>query len=152
MLVSRAACNLQAVFLFLNLNVSLHLLNKTRHLNFKQQLKSIIVTYTYILFISLIILSCKPTLTTNNNANCVENTQFKNMFFSKINYIENNISEVQDVKFKNILYDLSRYVDVSLESMMNYSNTYPFGVFESDKKAWLDWYEKNKCSNLKIKE
>lgn len=108
--------------------------------------------YTYLLVISLIVLSCKPTLTAKNDANCVENTQFKKMFFSKIDYIENNISEVQDVKFKNILYDLSKYVDVSLESMLNYSNTYPFGVFESDKKAWLDWYEKNKCSNLKIKE
>lgn len=91
---------------------------------------------------SLIVLSCKPTLTTKNNANCVENAQFKQMFFSKIDYIENNIAEAQDAKFKNILYDLSKYVDISLESMLNYSNTYPIGIFESDKKGWLAWYEK----------
>ena len=74
------------------------------------------------------------------------------MFFSKINYIENNITEVQDGKFKNTLYSLSKYVNVSLESMSNYANTYPIGVFEDDKKEWLEWYEKNKCDNLKIKD
>ena len=74
------------------------------------------------------------------------------MFFSKIDYIENNIAEVQDVKFKNILYDLSKYVDVSLESMLNYSGSYPIGVFESDKKGWLAWYETNRCNNLQITE
>ncbi|PHN93671.1 hypothetical protein CSC80_12205 [Maribacter sp. 6B07] len=105
----------------------------------------------FILLISLIFLSCKSTITTNNNDNCIENIQFKKMFFSNINYIEKNITEVQDAKFKNSLNILSKYVPVSFERMANYANSYPIGVFEDDKKGWLEWYEKNKCNNLKLK-
>lgn len=106
----------------------------------------------HIIIISLFFLSCKSTSTTNNNDNCIENIQFKEKFFSNIDYIEKNITEVQDAKFKNTLYFLSKYVHVSLERMANYANSYPIGVFEEDKKGWLKWYEENKCNNLKLKD
>ena len=106
----------------------------------------------YIVIISLFFLSCKSTNVVNNDNNCVENAQFKEKFFSNINYIEKNITEVQDAKFKNILYFLSKYVHVSLERMSNYANSYPIGIFEEDKKGWLKWYEENKCNNLKWKD
>ena len=101
-----------------------------------------------ILLISLTFLNCK---TANSIGNCNENIEFKEKFFTNIKYIEENITEVQDAKFKNTLYFLSKYVHVSLESMQNYANTYPIGVFEEDKKGWLKWYEKNKCNNLQLK-
>ena len=106
----------------------------------------------YIIIISLVFISCKSTSQINNDNNCVENTEFKEKFFSNIDYIEKNITEVQDAKFKNTLYFLSKYVHVSLKRMSNYSNTYPIGVFEEDKNGWLKWYEENKCNNLKLKD
>jgi len=106
----------------------------------------------HIIIISLIFLSCKPTNVVSNDNNCVENAQFKEKFFSNVNYIEKNISVRQDEKFKNSLEFLSKYVHISFERMSNYANTYPIGVFEEDKKGWLEWYKKNKCSNLKLKD
>lgn len=106
----------------------------------------------HIIIISLFFLSCKSTSQINNDNNCVENTQFKEKFFLNVNYIEKNISVRQDEKFKNSLEFLSKYVHVSFERMANYANTYPIGVFEEDKKGWLEWYEKNKCNNLKLKD
>ena len=53
----------------------------------------VIVKYLYIFLISLILLSCKSNIATSNNDNCIENIQFKEMFFSNINYIEKNITE-----------------------------------------------------------
>lgn len=108
--------------------------------------------YIYIIIISLFFIFCKSSNPTMINNNCVENSEFKEKFFSNIKYVEKNITEVQDEKFKNSLYFLSKYVHVSFDKMSNYANTYPIGVFEEDKKGWLEWYEKNKCNNIKLKE
>jgi len=104
------------------------------------------------IIIALFFINCKSVNIIKNSNGCVENLQFKNIFFSKINYIEKNITEIQNVKFKNTLYFLSKYVDVSFEKMSNYANIYPIGVFEKDKKGWLKWYEENKCNNLRLKD
>ncbi|MDP2162135.1 MAG: hypothetical protein Q8K02_16770 [Flavobacterium sp.] len=34
---------------------------------------------------------------------------------------------------------------------MNYSRTYPIGVFEDDLIQWKEWYEENKCNNIQLK-
>ena len=99
----------------------------------------------------LFFLSCKSTTIVNDNKDCIENIQFKEKFFSHIDYIEKNIKEVQDEKFKTTLIYLSKHVHVSFDEMGSYSNTYPIGVFEKDKKGWLKWYEENKCNNLKLR-
>lgn len=106
----------------------------------------------HIIIISLFFICCKSTNVINDGNDCVENAEFKEKFFSNIKYIEKNITEVQDAKFKNTLEFLSKYVHISFERMSNYANSYPIGIFEKDKKGWLEWYEKNKCSNLKLKD
>ena len=108
--------------------------------------------YIYILIISLLFHSCKSTNIVNNGNDCVENTHFKEKFFLNVNYIEKNITEVQGQKFKKSLEFLSKYVHISFNAISNYANTYPIGVFEKDKIEWLEWYEKNKCNNLKLKD
>ena len=102
----------------------------------------------YIIIIWLFLLSCKSTSVVKNDITCIENTEFKEKFFLRINYIEENISIRQDNKFKETLEELSKYVHISFDKMANYARTYPIGVFEEDKKGWLVWYEKNKCNNL----
>lgn len=82
---------------------------------------------------------------------CVENEAFKKAFFANIENIEKNIAEVQDQSFKKSLNFLSKYVHVSFESTLNYANIYPIDAFEKDKGNWLEWYEKNKCNNIKLK-
>jgi hypothetical protein len=76
----------------------------------------------------------------------MKNKEFKRKFFSSINFIEKNITIKQDEKFRNSLEFISKYVHVSLDEKMNYSNTYPLGIFSKDKQKWLEWYEINKCS------
>ncbi|QMU66146.1 MAG: hypothetical protein GKR88_19025 [Flavobacteriaceae bacterium] len=106
----------------------------------------------FFLLLSILLFSCKSTNATNDIANCDENTVFKEKFFSNIKYVEENISVRQNEKFKESLKFLSKYVHVSFERMANYANTYPIGVFEEDKKGWLEWYEKNKCNNLQLRD
>ncbi|MGF1557202.1 hypothetical protein [Paucihalobacter sp.] len=45
---------------------------------------------------------------------------------------------------------ISQYSHVSFESMWNYGNTYPYGVYLSDRENWIKWYEKNKCHNIQL--
>ena len=61
------------------------------------------------------------------------------------------IDKNQNKSFKNSLNFIGKYTYVNFESMTNYAGTYPIGVFDKDKKVWLNWYEKNKCKNIKIK-
>ena len=105
--------------------------------------------YIYLL-LSLLLVSCKSINSTSNNQNCNENIEFRDFFVSSIKYIEENISIEQDEKFRKLLKNLSKYVHVSFDEMSNYASTYPIGVFEEDKKTWLEWYGKNKCNNLQI--
>lgn len=83
---------------------------------------------------------------------CNENLSFKKEFFRNVENVENLIYNVQDESLKNSLNFIGKYTHVSFESMSNYAGTYPSGIFESDKKIWLEWYEKNKCQNIQFKE
>ena len=107
------------------------------------------------LFLSLflvILYSCSSTKQKSAKKDCVVNYAFKKEFFWHIKKIENSITEVQGASFRNSLYFIGQYCKVSFESMSNYANTYPIGVFEKDKLVWLEWYENNKCNNIQLKK
>lgn len=96
-----------------------------------------------------ILTACK---TSNFNKNdCQENMYFKKTFFRHIKYIEKNISVLQDSTFIKSVIFISNYAPVSTNEIMNYSRTYPLGVFEKDYKKWIEWYNKNKCNNIQLK-
>lgn len=84
-------------------------------------------------------------------SDCNENEKFKERFFYSIEYIEKNISVAQDSTFIKSVIFISNYTHVSLDQIMNYSRTYPVGVFEQDYVKWLEWYEENKCKNIQFK-
>lgn len=85
------------------------------------------------------------------NNNCNENLRFKDAFFYHIKIIENNIDISQDEIFRKSVIFISNYASVSVEKIMNYSRTYPIGVFQKDLIGWLKWYDENKCKNIQIK-
>ncbi|WP_265426535.1 hypothetical protein [Chryseobacterium sp. YIM B08800] len=85
------------------------------------------------------------------NNNCNENLRFKEAFFYHIKIVESNIAISQDETFRKSVIFIYNYAPVSVEHIMNYSRTYPIGVFKKDKIEWLKWYEENKCENIQIK-
>lgn len=84
--------------------------------------------------------------------NCKENLEFKEKFLSSIKFIDTLIYSIQGRKFNETLNFISKYTHVSTESMLNYARIYPSGAYEKDRKIWLDWYEKNKCTNIQFKK
>lgn len=84
--------------------------------------------------------------------NCKENLVFKEKFFSSIKFIDTLIYSIQGRKFKEALLFISKHTHVSAESMSNYAGVYPEVAYKKDRKIWLDWYEKNKCTNIQFKE
>lgn len=102
------------------------------------------------LFVSVFFSSCKSSNFTI--ITCNENQKFKEKFFYHIHNIDRNISVAQDMKFRESVIFISNYAPVSLERIMNYSRTYPIGVYEEDRKKWLEWYEQNKCNNIQPKD
>ena len=107
-----------------------------------------------IIFTVSILFSCSSTNSriVKQENYCDENLIFKKAFFENIRNVENLIDKHQNESFRNSLKFIDIYSDVSFESMTNYAGTYPFGVFEKDKKVWLKWYEENKCQNIQIKD
>lgn len=85
------------------------------------------------------------------NNNCNQNLRFKEAFFYHIKIVESNIAISQDETFRKSVIFIYNYAPVSVEHIMNYSRTYPIGVFKKDKIEWLKWYEENKCENIQIK-
>ena len=117
-------------------------------------LKSKLILNFILIGIITILISCSAAskTTSKNNLNCKENLAFKKEFFKNIKNVENLIYEVQGESLKNSLEFIGKYTYVSFESMSNYAGTYPSGIYERDKKVWLEWYEKNKCLNIEFKE
>lgn len=85
--------------------------------------------------------------------NCVENNEFKIIFMSHINEVENyTLGKGERRKYDEGLKFLSKYVKISYEETMNYNNSYTnYNVFQKDKNNWLKWYEENKCKNIQIR-
>jgi hypothetical protein len=96
-----------------------------------------------------ILISCKAFKSNKND--CNENEKFREMFFRHIENIDNNIAVSQDSKFKESVIFISNYAPVSTNSIMNYARSYPFGIYEEDRKKWIEWYEENKCKNIQFK-
>ncbi|WP_298900675.1 hypothetical protein [uncultured Psychroserpens sp.] len=101
------------------------------------------------LIISLICLQCKD----RASSDCNENIEFKDVFMSKINSVEEySLGKGDRKSFDESLEFLSKYVKVSFEEIMNYANEYTnIDAFKKDKSTWLEWYEKNKCDNIQFK-
>ena len=100
----------------------------------------------------LLCLSCSSLKKSDAFQNhCNENLNFKERFFYHIGNIDNNISVAQDAKFIESVIFISNYAPVSLDQIMNYSRTYPIGVYEKDRLNWFNWYEENKCKNIQFK-
>lgn len=83
---------------------------------------------------------------------CKENLEFKKEFFSNIKTIDSLIYKNQNQQFNKSLGFISKYSHVTFESTLNYARKYPGGAYEKDRKIWIDWYEKNKCTNIQFKE
>ncbi len=64
-----------------------------------------------------------------NKDDCNENIKFKQSFFYHINYIDENISVLQETKFRESVIFVSNYAPVSVNRIMNYARTYPFGIY-----------------------
>ncbi len=118
---------------------------------------------------SFLVLSCSSSRQIDlDESKCIENLAFKKLFFEKIKNIdflmieEAKIKSINDAEklftpervkmFDSSLLFISKYSQVSFGSMLNYDNTYPYGVYEIDRKIWLKWYDENKCSNIQIKD
>lgn len=84
--------------------------------------------------------------------NCKENPEFKEKFLASVKFIDTLIYSIQGRKFYETLKFLSKYSHVSFESTLNYARIYPGVAYEKDRKIWIDWYEKNKCTNIQFKE
>jgi hypothetical protein len=108
-----------------------------------------IIFGTFLMFLSC---SSNKVLKSENKITCNENLVFKKQFFGHIQNVENLIYEIQNESFRNSLNFIGKYTHVSFESMSNYANTYPSGIFLKDKKLWLKWYEDNRCKNIQLKE
>ena len=104
---------------------------------------------SFLMFVSC---SSSKEVKTENEKPCNENLVFKKLFFEHVQNVENSIYEIQDESFRNSLKFIGKYTHVSFDRMSNYSNSYPDGIFLTDKKIWLKWYEDNRCKNLQLKE
>ncbi len=106
--------------------------------------------FLYLTFLFFVFYSCKSQREIKSSATCDENKEFKEEFFSRIDYIEKNISVEQNEEFLSSLNFLAHYTHVSFDDMFNYAYTYPLATFEKDKVIWLSWYESEKCNNIHI--
>lgn len=102
-----------------------------------------------LLLLILTTISCKTF--NHKKSDCNENTEFKKMFFYHTKYIENNIAVQQDSTFRASVIFVSNYASVSTDQILNYASTYPIGIYEQDSIKWVEWYEKNKCTNIQFK-
>ncbi len=89
---------------------------------------------------------------------CKENARFKRRFFKKIAIAEKYVTEhankdtltVSDGKFYRALKFITEHAPSTIKAdkagNVGYSD---LNIFELNKSGWLNWYESNKCNNLK---
>lgn len=108
------------------------------------------------ILVLLILMNCANSVKKRNNlyvnGDCIENLDFKKEYFYHIKMIDSLVEKSQNKQFTKSLLFVSKYAHVSAESMLNYANTYPMGIYEDDRKGWIEWYEKNKCNNIQFKK
>ncbi|MDN3693298.1 hypothetical protein QWZ06_13885 [Chryseobacterium tructae] len=113
--------------------------------------------HIFSIIMSLLLINCANSVKKSNNVsvngNCVENLDFKEDYFKNIETVQNYIYRQGDPQKANqSLKFIAKYSKVSFEDMANYARAYPLGIYEKDYPIWLDWYEKNKCSNIQFKK
>lgn len=109
----------------------------------------------FFILILLLLVNCTNSIKESNNisvnGNCVENLDFKREYNNHMKIIDSLVEKSQNKQFTKSLLFVSKYTHVSAESMLNSTGTYTIGVYEDDRKGWLDWYEKSKCNNIQFK-
>jgi len=113
-------------------------------------MKNILKIIPILFFFSCLV--AKRNITDKENLQCIENLYFKKVFFENITTIDSLINKNQSKDFNKSLNFISNYAHVSYESTLNYGRLYPFGIYEKDRNGWIEWYEKNKCSNIQFKK
>lgn len=121
---------------------------KNYHLKLMQKSANILSKSKSLIFACAIFVSCKSV----DTSGCNENKKFRESFFYHIENVEKNISVSQDSSFIQSIIFISNYAPVSLNHIMNYSRTYPTGIFKQDHVGWIKWYEENKCKNIQFRD
>lgn len=102
----------------------------------------------------------------NLNDLCLENLDFKEKYFNLLNRIDfvvlrefdKDTSTSNKSDFDSLEYSLLRNLDtisfytrnVSYTNLFDYSFGYKsLELYNSDKNKWIEFYENNKCNNLK---
>jgi hypothetical protein len=89
---------------------------------------------------------------------CEENLKFKNYFLNQISIIgihseeneKNYPRTILDNEFLDALDIIDLYTPVTRELIYTYKGLgYLSWAFEEEKARWLEWYEQNKCKNIK---
>ena len=89
---------------------------------------------------------------------CKENARFKRRFFKKIAIAEKYVTEhankdtltVSDGKFYRALKFITEHAPSTIKADKAGNAGYSdLQIFELNKTGWLNWYESNKCNNLK---
>jgi hypothetical protein len=104
------------------------------------------------ILISIILLVTACSSKTILEKNCNENLEFKQAFFSRIDTVDLYFTKSERKPIRPALLFLSKYAPVSFSSMLNYANAYSYGAYLTDRKGWIEWYEKSKCSNIQIRK
>ncbi len=105
-----------------------------------------------------ILINCKATKIVEPenlsiNGDCVENLDFKKSYFDQLKIVDSlmNIYAQRLSKNSSLIF-ISKYTHVSVESMLNYAEIYPFVTYKKDRKGWILWYELKKCNNIQFKK
>jgi hypothetical protein len=103
-------------------------------------------------------LPINPAAQTTPVTNCNENLAFKETFFSNIAIVQKHTEEQVNGSKSTITYKqffkaltfIARYSPVSINIEKGSTAEYPdLQSFQSEKAQWLEWYEDNRCNNLK---
>jgi hypothetical protein len=81
---------------------------------------------------------------------CIENTKFKTFFYKNIKIVEDRNNYSRKVISK-ALQNLNYYVIITGFEKCEFAGI-TYGnetVFNEYKKTWIEWYEQNKCRNIK---
>ena len=104
------------------------------------------------LFVSILFVSCSPSSNAIKNKECTENIVFKKAFFDNVHNVENQVYRNKDETYYPSLVFIAKYSEVTFESMLFDKDKAPEGSFIRDKVKWLEWYEENKCKNIRLKD
>ncbi|MNE43590.1 hypothetical protein D3C80_1377740 [compost metagenome] len=99
--------------------------------------------------------NCSKKISSHRNIkdSCIENQSFKKKFFESLRYLEECVNgKKSDMKkFSKNADNLFIQSGIRCSIKTAYNTVYRKSDFYSDKKKWLDWYYKNKCTNLQWK-